>query len=463
MVRLFNVYHPSRTFLLVCSEIGLTVLCFVGALFLRGGSDSYTVLTNPVGIVQLLVMTGTCVFCLYCFDLYDFQNIDSNRELFRRLLLVLGTTSLILGTIYYLFPGLIVMRDIYVLASLMLLGLLFAVRVAFARLNQLPTRTERVILVGSSSLACDLAREIRLRPELGFNLVGYVDDGEPGMHPTLAIPRLGSTANLEELVAQARATAAIVGIKDRRGRLPVEALLRLRISGMRIQEARTVYERITGKIPVENLVPSWLIFSDGFRTHPRMTAVQRAYSFVFALVGLALAFPVMALVALLIKLDSEGPILFRQARVGQNHRVFTLLKFRSMRKNAEAQTGAVWTVENDSRITRMGRYLRKFRLDELPQLWNVLRGDMNLVGPRPERPEFVAMLEEKIPYYTHRHIVHPGITGWAQVRYNYGSTIEEQCEKLRYDLFYIKNISTSLDFYILFQTVKIILRGRGAK
>jgi exopolysaccharide biosynthesis polyprenyl glycosylphosphotransferase len=182
-----------------------------------------------------------------------------------------------------------------------------------------------------------------------------------------------------------------------------------------------------------------------------------------ALVGLLLLLPVMALVALAIKLDSKGPILFKQERVGKGSSIFNVFKFRSMRVDAEAKTGPVWTVENDPRATKVGRVIRKFHLDELPQLWNVLRGDMNIVGPRPERPEFMRILESQVPYYVHRHIVRPGITGWAQVRYNYGSTVDEQCEKLRHDLYYIKNISPSLDLLILFETVKIVLWGRGSK
>ncbi len=463
MVRLFNVYHPSRTFLLICSEVLLILLCFLTALFLRRGSDSYAVVAHPGAILQLLLITGTCVLCLYYFDLYDFQNIDNKRELFRRLVHVLGMASLIVGVVYYLFPDLIVARGIFIMATSMSLGMLFGVRVVFARLNQLPRGAERVVLIGSSTLGCQLAREIRLRPELGINLIGYVDDAEPQAQTAFPLARLGSASELQEVVVRSQATAAIVALQDRRGHLPVDTLLTLRVGGMKIQEARTVYERITGKIPVENLLPSWLIFADGFQMHSRRMALQRACSFVFALIGLIVALPMMAVVALLIKLTSKGPILLRQARVGLHGRVFTLFKFRSMRDNAEAECGAVWTVGNDHRITYPGRYLRKFRLDELPQLWNVLRGDMQLVGPRPERPEFVQRLIEQIPYYTHRHIVRPGITGWAQVRYNYGSTVEEQCEKLRYDLFYLKNISLSLDLYILFQTAKIILRGRGAK
>jgi exopolysaccharide biosynthesis polyprenyl glycosylphosphotransferase len=232
---------------------------------------------------------------------------------------------------------------------------------------------------------------------------------------------------------------------------------------MPIHEARTAYEQITGKIPVQDLRPSWLIFSDGFRTHARMTAIQRVYSFAVALVGLVLFLPVMALVALVVMLESKGPILFAQERVGKDGKVFRLYKFRSMRADAEAKSGPVWTIDNDPRVTRVGGILRKSHLDELPQLWNVLRGDMNIVGPRPERPEFMHLLESQIPYYAQRHIVRPGVTGWAQVRYNYGSTVEEQYEKLRHDFYYIKHVSPSLDFLILFETVKIALWGRGAK
>jgi len=252
-------------------------------------------------------------------------------------------------------------------------------------------------------------------------------------------------------------------VEDRRGHLPMDTLLKLRVGGMPVYEARTAYERITGKIPVQDIRPSWLVFSDGFRTHARMTAIQRAYSFVAAFIGMVLVLPVMAVVAILVKISSKGPVLFRQERVGKNGKVFDLLKFRSMRADAEVASGPVWTIDNDPRVTAVGGVLRKFHLDELPQLWNILRGDMNIVGPRPERPEFMKLLESEIPYYCHRHIVRPGLTGWAQVRYNYGSTLEEQYEKLRHDLYYIKNVSPTLDLLIVFETVKIVLWGRGSK
>lgn len=463
MVRIFNVYYPIRTFALFCSEIILTILCFVASAVFLHGRGSYAVLWTPTGLAQLGIMALTCLCSVHYFDLYDTRNFRSKRELLTRLLQVLGMASLALGIIYYLVPRLIVVKGLYFLASPMLLCLLFGLRVAFVHVNDASAQSQRVLLVGWSQLGCDLAREIRLRPELGINVIGYVDDNETPMSPPFTIPRLGFTNELEEIVQKSRVQQAIVAVQDRRGRLPMDVLLKLRVGGMPVHEARNLYERITGKIPVEDLRPSWLIFSDGFRTHARMKAFQRAYSFVAALLGLLVTLPLMALTALAVRLGSKGPILFRQDRVGKDLKTFQLIKFRSMVADAEAITGPVWTSDNDPRVTPVGRIIRKFHLDELPQLWNVVRGDMNLVGPRPERPEFMQLLDSQIPYYGHRHIVRPGITGWAQVRYNYGSTVEEQCEKLRHDLYYIKNISPSFDFLILFETVKIVLWGRGAK
>jgi sugar transferase (PEP-CTERM system associated) len=463
MVRIFNVYYPSRTLVLLCSEIILTILSFLAAALMLHGRGSYAMLWKPSGMAQLLVMALTCLWSVHYFDLYDTKTFTSKRELVSRLLQVLGVASFALGIIYYLIPRLIVLKGLYFLASPILLCMLFGLRVAFVFVNDASAQSQRVILVGWSKLGCDLSREIRLRPELGINLIGYVDDNEPPQDPPFALPRLGSTRDLEKIVIDSRIEAAIVAVQDRRGHLPMDSLLKLRIEGMQVHEARTAYERITGKIPVEDLRPSWLIFSEGFRTHARMTAIQRSISFVAALIGILLVLPLMAVIALLVRLTSKGPILFRQERVGKGGNIFKLYKFRSMRVDAEAISGPVWTVDNDPRITWFGWFLRKSHLDELPQLWNVLRGDMNLVGPRPERPEFMQLLETEVPYYAHRHIVRPGITGWAQVRFNYGSTVDEQCEKLRHDLFYIKNVSPALDFLILFETVKIVILGRGSK
>jgi sugar transferase (PEP-CTERM system associated) len=464
MVRIFNVYYPNRSFVMFCSEIFITVLSFVASALILHGRGSYAVLRTPAAIAQLSVMGVVCLCCMHYFDMYDARTFTRRRELLLRLLQVLGFASLALGIIYYVIPQLIVIKGLYFLASPMLLCLLFALRLGFVYVNEVTTgQGTRVVLVGWSQLGSDLSREIRLRPELGLNLIGFVDDSESGVDPPGGLPRLGPVNRLEEIVAQSGAQSAIIALQDRRGSLPMDSLLRLRVAGMPIHEARMLYERITGKIPVEDLRPSWLIFNDGFRTHARMIALQRTYSFIAAFVGIVFTMPLMLVTGLAVRLSSKGPIFFRQERVGKDGKIFELIKFRSMRADAEAASGPVWTIDNDPRTTRVGRVIRKFHLDEFPQLWNVLRGDMNLVGPRPERPEFMHLLESQISYYTHRHIVRPGITGWAQVRYNYGSTVDEQREKLRHDLYYIKNISPSLDFLILFETVKIVLWGRGSK
>jgi lipopolysaccharide/colanic/teichoic acid biosynthesis glycosyltransferase len=246
------------------------------------------------------------------------------------------------------------------------------------------------------------------------------------------------------------------------GKLPTEELLHAKLSGVRVEDAATTYERITGKIMTDGIKPSWLIFSDGFCPSRGTRIVKRIFDLVLSLVGLALAAPLMLLTAVAVRLDSPGPVLYRQDRVGENGRLFTLSKFRSMRADAESGT-PIWAKDRDDRVTRVGRFIRLARLDELPQLWNVLRGDMSFVGPRPERPFFVEPLAAAIPFYMERHAVKPGVTGWAQVKYRYGSSIEDATEKLRYDLYYIKHLSIVFDLTIMIDTVKVILSGKGAK
>jgi sugar transferase (PEP-CTERM system associated) len=274
---------------------------------------------------------------------------------------------------------------------------------------------------------------------------------------------IGSIADVPRIVRTERVDRVVVSLADARGRLPVDQLLDMKLNdGVSFDHLASVYEEYTGKIAVENLRPSWFIFSDGFRKSAVLTTAKRVVDLTVGAIGLVLAVPLMAVIALLVKLASRGPVLYHQTRVGQHGRYFTVHKFRSMVTDAEAGTGAVWAQRNDSRITPVGRVLRRTRLDELPQLWNVLRGDMSLVGPRPERPEFVQSLTDQIPFYGQRHVVRPGLTGWAQVRYTYGASVEDAMEKLQYDLYYIKNMSLALDLFILFSTVKTILHRQGA-
>lgn len=274
---------------------------------------------------------------------------------------------------------------------------------------------------------------------------------------------LGTFDELESLAESRKIDCILVALRDRRGRLPVEALLNLKIAGVAVEEGAAFFERVFGKLPVEELSPSYLVFSPGFRVSKLTQIYKHVFSAVLSLIGLILSAPIMLLVAIAIKLDSPGPVFFLQERVGKGGRVFKLIKFRSMYVDAEKRTGPIWAKSDDSRVTRVGRFIRRARIDEIPQFINVLKGDMHFVGPRPERSYFVERLQEIIHYYPQRHTVKPGITGWAQVKYPYGSTVEDACEKLKYDLYYIKNMSVLLDLRIVFHTVKIVLLGRGAR
>jgi sugar transferase (PEP-CTERM system associated) len=256
----------------------------------------------------------------------------------------------------------------------------------------------------------------------------------------------------------------VVSLSDARGHLPMDRLLEIRLNeGVTFDHLASVYEEYTGKIAVENLRPSWLIFADGFRKTRARLAVKRAFDLVLAAAGLLIGLPLIALVGVAVKLTSRGPVLYHQERVGLNGSTFMVHKFRTMRPDAEAATGPVWSTEQDARVTSIGRFLRRMRLDELPQLWNVLRGDMSVVGPRPERPVFVQELIAKIPFYGQRHVVKPGLTGWAQIRYTYGASVEDAIEKLQYDLYYIKNLSFALDLVIVLETIKTVMLRRGAR
>jgi sugar transferase (PEP-CTERM system associated) len=329
------------------------------------------------------------------------------------------------------------------------------------RLARDPHLEERVLILGTGLRARWLAQHIWSQHEFAYRIVGFVDE-LPAAMPSDDPLVIGSRADLSRIVQQQRIDRIVVSLSDRRGSLPVDELLQAKLSGVRVEDAATMYERITGKILIDDIKPSWLIFSDGFRASRITRAIKRGFDIVVAGLGLLLAAPLMALTALAVRLDSRGPILYCQERVGKDGRPFTLCKFRSMVANAEQGT-PIWAKDQDDRVTRVGRFIRLTRLDELPQLWNVLRGDMSCVGPRPERPFFVQQLTAEIPFYNTRHVVRPGVTGWAQVKYRYGSSVEDAAEKLRYDLYYIKHQSLIFDLTILLDTVKVVLFRQGAK
>jgi sugar transferase (PEP-CTERM system associated) len=410
-----------------------------------------------------LLIAAVCQLCLYYGDLYDFRVLRDRREVYVRTLRVLGASSLLLAAVYFWLPTLIIGRGVFMISAILVTLLIIGWRALFEWFSSVGPH-ERLLLVGTSTATVNLARELHERADLGVKITGFIGTdpskvGQPVFNPGI----VGVIEDIPRIVASRSVDRVVVSLSDARGKLPMDALMAMRLSGIKFDHLASVYEEYTGKIAVENLRPSWLVFSSGFRKPRSLVTMKRALDIVVAGVGFVLALPLMAAVAIVIKAVSKGPVLYRQQRVGLNGQPFTLYKFRSMRTDAEAATGPVWARDNDDRVIPLGGFLRRTRLDELPQLWNVLRGTMSLVGPRPERPVFVDQLTREIPFYGQRHVAKPGLTGWAQVRYQYGSSVDDSMEKLQYDLYYIKNMSLALDLFIIFLTIKTVLLRRGAK
>jgi sugar transferase (PEP-CTERM system associated) len=472
LIRLLNAYIPKRTLLLGISEACLITLALMASALARLGPEraSY-MLTYQYGSLKILFVSVAFFTCMYYFDLYDSTIVSNEREVVVRLIQVLGVAYLALGLLYYLYPPVQLGRGIFNIGFILVGLLLLLWRRLFSVINSTAGLAEQVVILGDGALAESLVREIETRPELGIRVAGRAQIsaiGEQHVNPDDAeMPiTLSQTSFCEELAVSPQIRSIdriVVAMEERRGKLPVNLLLTLKNRGVRVQDGNDVYESITGKVPIESIRLSWLLFSPGSHTSRLFLLYKRFASIVISIVGLLLSLPLFPFVILAIKLSSPGRIFYWQDRVGREGRVFRCYKFRTMRADAESDTGPIWAEHDDPRITRVGRFLRKTRMDEIPQLVNVLKGDMSLVGPRPERPEFVAELNEKIPYYHLRQSVRPGITGWAQILYRYGSSVEDAKEKLRYDLYYIKNSSAGLDLLILLNTIKIVLVGRGAK
>ena len=465
MIRLFKVYYPLRSLVLLVGEALIVWLSFLLATIWRN-PDSWLLGNVEGGYLQvlavlgpkILVVTAVVLLLSHFFDLYDSASLSEKWNHAFRLLLVLGFVALALAALAQRYPGLLPGNNSAFWGLIILTFTLFCWRGACSWMVKQPFLRERVYVLGTGERAERLVTGLRERSTLGVEVVGWTGDvsGE--------LTRDTVAAHLLDLARGKRGVhRVIVAMPDRRGTLPVEELLNLRLGGVKVEEATSWLEKITGRIEVEQLYPSWLIFAEGFRFSSIFRLVRRAVNFSVALAALVLAVPLLPFVWLAIKLDSSGPVLYRQQRVGRGGVHFYCYKFRTMRVDAEADTGATWATDDDPRITRVGKLLRWSRLDEIPQLWCVLKGDMHFVGPRPERPEFVEWLSKEIPYYGVRHVVRPGITGWAQVQYKYGNTLADAREKLQYDLFYIKNVSLGLDLLIMFQTIKIVLLGRGAQ
>ena len=455
MIRLFNVYYPVRTLILLGGEALIVWTSFVVGTLLTVREDSWLVLNYEYGYYKILVVTVLVLVCSHWFDLYDPARFSAKGELYFRLLLVPGLLALAMAAVSYVFPRALIGNGSSLVGLVILTFALFGWRLAYAWLVQRPYLQERVYVLGTGERAQRLVQGLRQRSELGIEVVGWTGNVEGAL-------TLESVAS-HLMESESHVHRVIVAMPDRRGTIPMPELLQLRLRGVKVEEATSWLEKISGRIEVDQLYPSWLIFQDGFRSNATFVVLRRLLSILVSFISLVLILPVLPFVVLAIKLDSRGPVLYRQQRVGRGGVTFYCYKFRTMRQDAEADTGPTWAGDDDPRITHVGRFLRASRLDEIPQLWCVLKGDMAFVGPRPERPEFVAWLTKEIPYYGVRHVVRPGITGWAQVRYKYGNTVADAKEKLQYDLFYIKNASLGLDLLIMFQTIKTVLLGRGAQ
>jgi len=458
---LLQSINARATMLIGLESLLIASSLLVGASVVFGTQEAWSIVGTPDGFLRAALVVLVCQGCLYYADLYDLRIIADRRELVARTCHSLAAASLILALLYTLFPDVGIGPGVIVAAVFLVMGVIPGWRMLFESLVRRVAPRERLLIVGTNAAALGLATELtERRYSLGLEIVGFVIPGRAAAGQT-AIRVLGNIDDIPDIVQQHRVDRVVVSLADARGQLPMERLLEMKMRGVAFDYLASVYERYTGKIAIENLRPSWLIFSGGFRATRRLLFVKRLLDIAFSLIALVLTAPIMLLVALAIRLTSPGPVLYHQQRVCEGGRVFTLHKFRSMRVDAEADCGAVWSHAGDTRTTPVGRFLRATRLDELPQLWNVLRGEMSLVGPRPERPEFVARLTEQIPYYGQRHVVKPGLTGWAQVRYAYGSSVEDAMEKLQYDLFYIKNLSLALDLLIVLSTLKTVLSRRG--
>ena len=446
-------------------EGGIIILSVVASFLLLYGRAGTPVVSMGDVVARALVITFFCQTCMYLLDLYNFRLSQTWGELLFALAIAIGFVCVGIGLLSYAIPKFGVAGKMYYLSILIASVCLLVWRLLFETYINRFASQENILIVGTGEVAQRIGEEVRRRQRLGFHLVGFINS-----HPARNNPSagrigevLGDPTEMDRIIEKHGVDKIVVAITERRGEYPVKEMLSLRVNGCQVVEWPGFFEKLSGRIPIDSLAPSFFIFNEGFRKSRFLLSIRRVVSAIFSAVVLVLMLPVFLVVAILIKLDSPGPVIYSQIRVGQGNRSIRIYKFRSMRNDAEKNGDAVWAVENDPRITRIGHFLRKTRIDELPQLFNVLVGELEFVGPRPERPEFVEKLQAMIPYYALRHTVKPGLTGWAQVMFHYGSTIEESKEKLQYDLFYIKNMSVKLDLLILFHTFKIVLLGRGAR
>jgi sugar transferase (PEP-CTERM system associated) len=468
MRQLFRVFIPASLIGLIVSEFTLVFLCYLAGTwlvsrFINPNLDLNSFIFVEGGMIQIILVVVCITLGLYFQDLYNDVRVKSPTLLIQQICLVIGLAFLAQAVLAYVrrsewsLP-----RWAMIFGSVLALMIIPAWRVFYSRVILKAIGFQRVLFLGVSPISQEIAAHLAARPEIGMSVLGYIDDGDD----TTDLQGGRIVGRIQDLTSIARALKPdmiVVGMSERRKELPMSEMLHLRFAGVHFEEAVVTFEAAFGRVSTRQMRPSRLVFSTDLGPRKGSLFWHSLYSFPMAALLLILFAPVMLVVAIIVKLTSPGPIFHRQVRVGLNGSTFTVYKFRSMYADAEARTGPVWAKKGDLRITAPGRWIRRFRLDELPQLLNVLRNDMALVGPRPERPEFVASLNEQIPYYNYRHCVRPGITGWAQINYKYGDTIDDAIMKLEYDLYYIKNLAVSLDLFIIFHTLKVMLFSESAQ
>jgi sugar transferase (PEP-CTERM system associated) len=462
MIRIFRLFIPVGSITVLLSEILIVPSAFLLAAYFFLPVDPANYLLYDGGLINIGIIMACVLGGMYFQDLYTEIYVKSRIVLVQQILFMMGAAFLSQSAFSYLTTLRMPLR-MMIPGSLIAAAGIFGWRVFFTSFALQMVGRDHLLLVGGSPLLADIATHIDEHPEQGLQVIGYLSDpNDPGAAPP-GRKYLGDIGDLRAVVAATQPSRIVLGMFERRGRVPVHELLDLRFSGHIIEEVASVYERVCGRVSLKELRPSQLIYSGELGPRAQTLRYQSLWNLAAAAAGLVIAAPLMILTALAVRLTSPGPVLYRQVRVGLGGAPFTLYKFRSMRVDAEAKTGAVWASKDDPRTTAVGKIIRKIRFDELPQLFNVLRGEMTIVGPRPERPEFVKTLSEQIPYYRQRHCVRPGITGWAQINYKYGDTVEDTITKLEYDLYYIKNTSFTMDMYIIFHTLKAMLLTRGAQ
>jgi sugar transferase (PEP-CTERM system associated) len=456
-------FFAHKNIILILGDLIIAAIAVYGGVYLRFFPiDAYDgiLMVQPI-LPKAIAFSVIIIFTSFLVDLYDNERRKGRKEIISKVILSGILASFSLAACYYIIPSLLLGRGIFLFSVSLTILLQSIWHFTYDLFMKLPGNAKRVLILGTGPIA-KIMGNVLYSNNNGFALSGYVNCMGEAVH----VPMHSVVGNGDGILAIAlkeKVQKIVVSLSERRGTFPVREVLNCKLNGIDVIDGPFFYEQMTGKLLIENLNPSHLIFSDGFRITVFRRYIKRALDVCLAFAGIFFALPFLVIIPVLIRISSRGPVFFKQMRVGEGEKNFTVLKFRTMVEGAEKDSGPVWSQSGDNRITRLGRILRKSRLDELPQLFNVIRGDMSFIGPRPERPFFVDSLKKQIPFYSERHCIKPGVTGWAQVKYEYGDSIEDAIEKLRYDMYYIKYQSISLDLLIVLDTAKVILFGRGGR